>query len=501
MTDLFHSNSETFCLNCGFMKSRLSRDDPPAFPHHLLTTNDPPSDLEVAQVQGILDTLHDHVSDLDASINDVGEILAKLRSRRKNTVDEIHRGRAILSVIRRLPGDVLGEIFSYTTPDESHRRVIDRSPWVLGRVCSQWRAISVSLSTLWSDVDSSLPLPVLMSQLERSKGCGLTIRLIYSETEALDPLIDCSTHWETVDIEMGVNMLPLLDRVYGKVPMLRHLKCRDSTGVGSCTSFQIAPNLSTVIINGKAMLRLPWMQLTRLRQRVPSIDDLTQLGSARNLVELSLTNTVSLSLSLARARELPEAVILELPLLRVLYIEDGEFLNFLLLPALENIYISKRPSSLAAFIDRSMCRLRKFTIIDPDVSTVIRVLDCASTVIELRLQLTTKHPGPFVSYLTVPSSFNADSRPPCPELRSLSLCTNVLDDHQSSQVVRMVESRLHSSACSSLSICRILDLENSKLVDYAYKTLDELRGGGIDAEWLPEKSARRRLIDWREEYV
>ncbi|KAJ6541554.1 hypothetical protein B0H19DRAFT_864171, partial [Mycena capillaripes] len=96
-----------------------------------------------------LNTLRSRILDLDASIAVADDILAKLRSRRKHALEDIHRGKAILSIIRRLPADVLGEIFSYTVPDAPRRRAIDRSPWMLGRVCSRWRAISISLSTLW----------------------------------------------------------------------------------------------------------------------------------------------------------------------------------------------------------------------------------------------------------------------------------------------------------------------------------------------------------------
>ncbi|KAJ7847551.1 hypothetical protein B0H13DRAFT_1646086, partial [Mycena leptocephala] len=97
------------------------------------------------------------ISNLDASIALVEGLLAKFRSRRKNAVEHIHRGRAIFSIIRCLPADVLGEIFSYTVPHTPRRRATERSPWILGRVCSRWRAISLSLATLWSNIDSSFP--------------------------------------------------------------------------------------------------------------------------------------------------------------------------------------------------------------------------------------------------------------------------------------------------------------------------------------------------------
>ncbi|KAJ7360824.1 hypothetical protein DFH08DRAFT_732322 [Mycena albidolilacea] len=484
------------CLNCGFIKSTATLHLP-SFPRHLLTTNDPPTDVEVAEIRDIIDYLQARISNLDASINNVEDLLAKLRSRRKFVVEDIHRGSTILSIIRRLPADVWGQIFSYTIPDVPRRRATDRSPWVLGRVCGRWREITISLSTLWSHLDTNIPVPLLTEQLKRSKGCGLTVRLVYSETAALNPLVACSSRWETVDIQMGVNMVAILEHIHGKVPMLRRLKCSDSTGIGPCTAFQIAPNLSSVLLNGKPSLRLPWTQLKRLRQRISQIADFSQLGSARNLVELSLTNSVPLTLSLAQARGLPESI-LEFPVLRLLYVEDGDFLNFLVLPALEDIYISRCPPPLTSLIDRSLCRLRKITSIDPNVE-IVPVLDRAPTLLEIRVRLTVDELEHLVSYLTIPLDSEIASRPPCPELRAISFC-NALNEDQSMLLVQMVESRRHSAACSGLSTCRIFDVVQSKIAGHAGKMLDALRDRGTDAEWLPEKSARRKLIEWVDEY-
>ncbi|KAJ6479314.1 hypothetical protein C8R47DRAFT_1286170, partial [Mycena vitilis] len=93
--------------------------------------------------------LHTRISSLDASITAAEDILLHLLNKRKRAVEDAHRGAAILSIIRRLPEDILTEIFVHTLPDVPRRRPMDRSPWVLGRVCGRWRSISIFLSTLW----------------------------------------------------------------------------------------------------------------------------------------------------------------------------------------------------------------------------------------------------------------------------------------------------------------------------------------------------------------
>ncbi|KAF8215568.1 hypothetical protein K438DRAFT_1561373, partial [Mycena galopus ATCC 62051] len=139
------------CLNWGFVQPHSTENPFNALPRHLLTTNDPPTDVEVLQIRDIVGHLHTRISHLDRSIHDLEDVLAKLRSRRKHAVEDIRRGNAVLSIIRRLPSDVLGEIFAYTVPDRvpRRRRATEKSPWVYGRVCRRWRSISVSLSTLW----------------------------------------------------------------------------------------------------------------------------------------------------------------------------------------------------------------------------------------------------------------------------------------------------------------------------------------------------------------
>ncbi|KAJ7214179.1 hypothetical protein B0H12DRAFT_960109, partial [Mycena haematopus] len=101
------------------------------------------------------------VSDLEASISTLETALADLRRRRKGAFGHMQRGFSILSVIRRLPSDVLAEIFSHTLshipPYESNRRLLNDSPWVLGRVARVWRTTSISMSSLWRNINSNVP--------------------------------------------------------------------------------------------------------------------------------------------------------------------------------------------------------------------------------------------------------------------------------------------------------------------------------------------------------
>ncbi|KAJ7213480.1 hypothetical protein GGX14DRAFT_360886, partial [Mycena pura] len=125
---------------------------PTALPTHFLTTNEPPSDDEEAEIRLILSALHTHIAALDKSMARVEGVLARMRRMRRAALAQVRRGEAVLGVMRRLPADVLGEIFMHTLPDADAapgRRATERSPWVLGRVSSRWRAVSCTLPRLW----------------------------------------------------------------------------------------------------------------------------------------------------------------------------------------------------------------------------------------------------------------------------------------------------------------------------------------------------------------
>ncbi|KAJ7157401.1 hypothetical protein C8R46DRAFT_959405 [Mycena filopes] len=510
------NSGESHCPNCGFLsgQSSISRK---TLPRHLLTTNTPPSDTEIVHIQGVVEDAQIHLHNLDNSIRDLEVLLTKLRGDHKKAKEDIHRGRAILSIVRRLPDDILAEIFALTLPDPPRRLPTSRCPWLLGRVCSRWRAVSISLSSLWSNIESNLPPPLLVVQIQRSNNQGLTIQLTQSaETNALGPLMDCSTRWASADIQTGVNLLPFLDRIHGEVPMLRELKYRDSTGVGSGTAFEVAPRLTSVVVTGKTALRLPWAQITRLRQRIPhTFDGFAQLRSAHNLTELSLDNM--LAPGLARPEPGTPASIFEIPHLRKLSIQDGRFLDFLVLPALKDIYIALHMLSLTSLIDRSSCSIRKLTVAAtesrPSVRTWAEYLlaewsaeasDSGKNLATLPSLLLTRTPallefrlchpevvvGEFIAQLTT-------SPPLCPNLRSIYICHHWSAEEEWSLLVRMVESR----ANLNLAVLRVLDLrENPSDPDEVEARLRTIHRGTLDAKYLSHKAARRSVVEWGEEY-
>ncbi|KAJ7448362.1 hypothetical protein FB451DRAFT_1147590 [Mycena latifolia] len=248
------------CPNCGFARlcSTLHPVLPP-LPRHLLVTNEGPTDTEAAALQGAIGGNKTRIAQLDNTIAALQAALETHRRLRQAAADRIRLGTAILSVVRRLPIEILAEIFQWTVPDEPRKRATERSPWVLGRVCSRWRAISQSLPALWTNIDRKIPLKMLKVHLDRSIPYLLTVEVGFSEAGS-QCLIACSERWETADVEMRPFMEEALAEVQGRLPALRRLKYNDNNGWRSFEAFAIAPALRDVALAGmsaRASLDLP----------------------------------------------------------------------------------------------------------------------------------------------------------------------------------------------------------------------------------------------------
>ncbi len=81
---------------------------------------------------------------------------------------EIDAHRALIAPIRRVPTDILREIFLHCLPTK-HNAVISSSecPILLTRICSGWRHIALNTAMLWASIH--VPIPVC-SLPERNGG-------------------------------------------------------------------------------------------------------------------------------------------------------------------------------------------------------------------------------------------------------------------------------------------------------------------------------------------
>ncbi|KAE9396927.1 hypothetical protein BT96DRAFT_996320 [Gymnopus androsaceus JB14] len=116
----------------------------------------PNSEVERAQLQSLIER---NSSDLQR----YDDAIARLQDQRNQLNKVLQSRKSLLSPIRKLPPDVLGEIFELVTADQFIGLEIHRSiargigrVFVLTWTCSWWRELILSRPTLWSRIHLTL---------------------------------------------------------------------------------------------------------------------------------------------------------------------------------------------------------------------------------------------------------------------------------------------------------------------------------------------------------
>ncbi|KAJ7913904.1 hypothetical protein B0H13DRAFT_2003971 [Mycena leptocephala] len=125
-----------------------------------LGTNYCPKDEEVVEIKGLLILPTLRLKLLDDEIADLQQAIDELARERRGLRAYVEAHQALISPFRRLPVDLIQEIFLACMP--THRNCVmsaSEAPVLLGRICSSWRVISISTPRLWSRVHVVDPTP------------------------------------------------------------------------------------------------------------------------------------------------------------------------------------------------------------------------------------------------------------------------------------------------------------------------------------------------------
>ncbi|CAA7260812.1 unnamed protein product [Cyclocybe aegerita] len=169
--------------------------------------------------------------------------------------------------------DALLLIFIYAT---------DPSPQLpaVSQVCRPWRAVSLSIPSLWTHISLDLRrktsrskgfLSFLSTLLARSENAPLVVWIAVSDSRhpALDTLVRHSNRWRTAAMHAPVGVISTLRGVRGRLECLETLEltvgaASDATESVVYDMFQFAPSLHKVCIRSErpVVFVLPWAQLT-----------------------------------------------------------------------------------------------------------------------------------------------------------------------------------------------------------------------------------------------
>ncbi|KAF9020878.1 hypothetical protein BDZ89DRAFT_1164038 [Hymenopellis radicata] len=108
----------------------------------LIASNEAPSDAQEAKLRRLRLDGRNRLERLDALIKETQQTLADLQARRGALASQMVQHDIVLHPIRRVPPDVLCEIFSLATS-------IGVTPYQITAICRSWRQIATSFHLLW----------------------------------------------------------------------------------------------------------------------------------------------------------------------------------------------------------------------------------------------------------------------------------------------------------------------------------------------------------------
>lgn len=123
---------------------------------HLIGVNYVPTEQEIGIITQLLVKPYQKLSRMDDGIRDMENKLSELRMHRNRLWSSIHAHRGMISCARRLPDDVLQEVFVRTLPTSRLPGMSStQAPVVLTHVCRRWRELALANPHLWSGIHVS----------------------------------------------------------------------------------------------------------------------------------------------------------------------------------------------------------------------------------------------------------------------------------------------------------------------------------------------------------
>ncbi|KAJ7698025.1 hypothetical protein B0H17DRAFT_1177467 [Mycena rosella] len=266
---------------------------------NILHTNTVPSDADCVRIRDFLTGPRREVAYLSNEISRMDKIIQDLAHKRDVLAEFINAHLAMVSPARRLPDDIVRDIFVACLPSQRNPLIIsDESPLLLCQICRAWRQLALTTPRLWASVHAVIPnqpkvlklAEILTEWLNRSGVLPLSISVVFSKSwtgadaalPVLTRLISFSPRWQHIQFTFPNHTLFASFGVVcpRDVPMLQSMTAHgiekrvrwvDHTDrpVDSYKflSFLNNPSLRSVVIAcgpNLDQLPLPWAHLTSL---------------------------------------------------------------------------------------------------------------------------------------------------------------------------------------------------------------------------------------------
>lgn len=275
--------------------------------NHLLSCDVYPTVADSRRVQDVISEAKHHLSSLQQAIGRVQGMLQELKESKNQLAAYIKAHEAVIAPIRRIPDDILIEIFMLCLPS-AYEALPDpmKAPLLLTRVCQRWRAVVCAAPMLWSTIYLMVESYSVEEAIKATKfwmsssaQCPLNITLRSHDLgpchSVLELLLPHAHRWRKASFQIPSQLLYMFNSIRDKLPSLEYLNLDfyepSNTQNITVDYFNQAPRLS-VVDHGTSLspssLVLPWRQLTSYTGYMKAFEMLTLFNSAHHLTEADI---------------------------------------------------------------------------------------------------------------------------------------------------------------------------------------------------------------------
>ncbi|KAJ7615189.1 hypothetical protein DFH06DRAFT_1239777 [Mycena polygramma] len=251
----------------------------------LLRSNSVPVDR--SRFDAVIASSRSEVARYDTEIRWLQPFLDRMISERAELLDYTVGCRSLFSPIRRLPTEIITEIFALCSPgrvpfydpleevpDDMFERSSQSHLLQLSQVSSRWHDIIMRTPWLWATIVCPQPdsrvkrtTALLSRSLDRSGSCLLAVGCVGSSMDggALELLAQHCARWQTADIYLNKAAEDSFSSARGNFPNLERLQI-GGFGPRPNDLFSTASKLThiTLAISGGMVPDLPWAQLRQV---------------------------------------------------------------------------------------------------------------------------------------------------------------------------------------------------------------------------------------------
>ncbi|KAJ7684630.1 hypothetical protein DFH06DRAFT_1073438 [Mycena polygramma] len=477
--------AELQCVDCGKTHPPRTALAPSRF-RSLIDSTALPTSFESASVRDLLRQTDEEIASRKRSIDRLLCEVAELRRR-----SEQHK--FIVAPIRRVPPEVMGEIFMqlaaierhcYSLTDYSEKLVgpqdmvqpfSRRAPLIFGQIAREWRAIALSIPGLWNSIalhcrskKDLTNIHLCNTWLQRSGSLPLSIRLYRSYVQE-DPtsqniracqdlvriILPFAKRWRSLELRnLPASSYDVLHELLPEsAPLLQSLSiehCDDPippTQFAPWTRFCVAPKLRLLYfdsINGANVATLgeptfPWSQLTHI-----DVGDCSAYDCLAILGQASMAVACKFVINKPSFLQHPSVSHFRLQTLKVdAYDTSLPLWTGLTCSVLSTFSLDSKSSGLPSFLSRSGQVIEDFTLMGSNLDAT-QFLSCLTSMPRLRRLEVSEHgdgsqfTGRVWESLT--GTPTQGFSPLIPNLESLDLAGGTQFSHRS--VVRFLKSRV-----------------------------------------------------------